>query len=88
MTEVIDRIFHRLSATYGADWARQCATVPIADVKTALAQDLAGYINNLLAISYTFENLPERCPNVIQFRNPCCHRIAFFTKQLTESTSS
>ena len=71
MAEVIDRIFHRLLATYGVDWSRQWATVPIADVKNAWAHELAGYVNHLQAISYAFENLPERCPNAIQFRNLC-----------------
>ena len=71
MAEVIDRIFHRLLGTYGADWSRQWATVPIVDVKNAWAHELAGYVNHLQAISYAFENLPERCPNAIQFRNLC-----------------
>ena len=71
MAEVIDRLFNRLSATYGADWTRQWANVPISDIKTAWGHELAGYIGHLSAIAYALENLPERCPNVIQFRNIC-----------------
>ena len=71
MAEVIDRLFHHFSATYGAEWSRQWATVPIADVKTAWGHELAGYENHLSALTYAFENLPERCPNAIQFRNLC-----------------
>ena len=71
MADVIDRLFNRLSATYGADWTRQWANIPISDIKTAWGHELAGYINNLNAITHALDNLPERCPNVIQFRNLC-----------------
>lgn len=71
MAEVIDRLFSRLLATYGAAWTRQLSDVPIADVKTAWGYELSGYIDHLDAIAYGLDNLPERCPNVIQFRNLC-----------------
>jgi hypothetical protein len=71
MNEVIDRLFKRLSATYGADWTRQYEGVPISDVKTAWMHELAGYNDHLQAIAYALEILPERCLNVIQFRNLC-----------------
>ncbi|MDB5887040.1 MAG: hypothetical protein JWR74_3211 [Polaromonas sp.] len=71
MAEVIDRLFTRLSATYGADWTRQWASVPISDVKTAWGHELAGFIHDLPAIAQALENLPERCPNVIQFKALC-----------------
>lgn len=69
--KAIDRLFERLAATYGAQWSRQWADVPITDVKTAWAHELDGYENNLKAIAWALENLPERCPNVIEFRNIC-----------------
>ena len=71
MNEVVDRLFQRLAATYGAAWSRQWEGVPIGDVKTAWMHELEGYMDNLDAIKYALENLPERCPNVIQFRNIC-----------------
>ena len=71
MDTVIERLFKRLSATYGASWTRQYADVPANDVKTAWMYELEGYAGNLQAIAYALENLPERCPNVIQFRNIC-----------------
>lgn len=71
MADVIDKLFKRLSACYGAAWTRQWDGVPIADVKTAWGHELAGYFRNLPAIAFALENLPERCPNVIQFRNLC-----------------
>ena len=71
MDMVIDRLFKRLSATYGAAWTRQYADTPVMDVKTAWMHELDGYLGNLGAIAYALESLPERCPNVIQFRNIC-----------------
>lgn len=71
MAEVIDRLFTRLAASYGAEWTRQWDGVPIGDVKTAWGHELAGFAKNLPAIAHALENLPERCPNVIQFHNLC-----------------
>ena len=72
--EAIDRLFNRLSATYGAEWTRQWASIPISDVKTAWSHELAGYLSSrsgLKTIAHALDNLPERCPNVIQFKNLC-----------------
>ena len=70
-TKAIDRLFDRLSATYGAQWHRVWDGVPMNDVKSLWAQELAGFENNLDAIVWALENLPERAPNVIVFRNLC-----------------
>lgn len=66
---VIDRLFQRLSATYGADWDRKLGQTPIGDAKTAWAHELQGFGHRLDAIAWALENLPEKCPNVIEFRN-------------------
>lgn len=74
VADVIDRLFTRLSATYGAEWTRQWASVPITDVKTAWGHELAGYASSKAGrnvIKHALDNLPERCPNVIQFKNIC-----------------
>ena len=71
MSGVIDRLFTRLAATYGPEWTRQCGATPMTDIKTVWGHELAGYINNLPAIAHALDILPERCPNVIQFRNLC-----------------
>lgn len=72
-TKAIDRLFERLAATYGASWSRQWADVPLSDVKTAWAHELSGYgsENGLKAVAWALENLPERVPNVIEFRAIC-----------------
>lgn len=69
--KAIDRLFERMAATYGAAWSRQWADVPMADVKAAWAHELSGYANRLEALAWALEHLPERCPNVIEFRNIC-----------------
>ena len=71
MADVIERLFTRLAATYGADWTRQWASVPIGDVKTAWSHELASFISDLPAIGSALDSLPERCPNVIQFKALC-----------------
>jgi hypothetical protein len=67
----VDRMFERLAMTYGAQWIRHWEGVPITDVKTAWAHELAGYAGHLKTIAWALENLPERCPNLIEFRNLC-----------------
>lgn len=67
--QVIDRLFTRLSATYGAAWDRSMGQAPITDVKTAWGHELQGFNTQLEALAWALENLPERCPNVIEFRN-------------------
>lgn len=70
----IDRIFSRLAATYCASWDRSLGQAPLMDVKTAWAHELAGFMQSrsaMMAVAWALENLPERCPNVIEFRNLC-----------------
>lgn len=69
--KAIDRLFQRMGATYGAAWTRQWADVPINDVKSAWAHELSGFAGRLEAIAWALENLPEKCPNVIEFKNHC-----------------
>jgi hypothetical protein len=68
-TNVIDRIFQRMAATYGAAWDRHLGLAPISDAKSAWAHELQGFGGNIEAIAWALENLPETAPNVIQFRN-------------------
>lgn len=70
-TKAIDRLFERLAATYGVAWTHQWTSVPIADAKAAWAHELSGFASQMEALAWGLENLPERCPNVIEFRNLC-----------------
>jgi hypothetical protein len=69
--KAVDRLFERLGATYGEQWNRQWVNIPINDVKSAWGHELSGFGGQLEAIAWGLENLPERCPNVIEFRNLC-----------------
>lgn len=71
MNKAIDRLFQRLGATYGAAWDRSLGDTPIVDVKTVWAHELAPFANALHRIAWALENLPERCPNVIEFKRLC-----------------
>jgi hypothetical protein len=71
MDKAIDRLFKRLAATYGAAWDRSLGESPIGDVKTVWAHELSAYANSLHRIAWALENLPERCPNVIEFKKLC-----------------
>lgn len=70
-TLVIDRLFSRMGATYGAAWDRSLGQAPVSDVKTAWAHELSGFSGQLPALAWALENLPETAPNVIVFRNLC-----------------
>jgi len=70
-TQAVDRLFERLAASYGAQWTRQWADVPITEIKTAWAHELGIFRDNLKAIGWALENLPDRCPNLIEFKNLC-----------------
>lgn len=82
--KAVDRLFERLGATYGEQWNRQWVNIPIGDVKSAWAHELSGFAGQLEAIAWGLENLPERCPNVIEFRNLCRRAPALDLPRLPE----
>lgn len=67
--EVIDAIFAKLAVRYGAVWLRQWDGLDMNLVKSDWGSELAGFSDNLEPLRYALRNLPERCPNVVQFRN-------------------
>lgn len=83
-TKAIDRLFERLAATYGAAWTRMWGDVPMIDVKAAWAHELAGFENDLESVAWALDNLPERCMNVIEFRNLCRRAPAADVQRLPE----
>lgn len=82
--KAIDRLFQRLSATYGAAWVRQWTDVPMADVKAAWAHELATFAQSLHRIAWALENLPPKCPNAIEFKALCRQAPAPETPRLPE----
>jgi hypothetical protein len=70
-TQAIDRLFTRLGATYGSQWDKALGSAPLGDVKTLWAHELSAYAGSLHRIAWALENLPPRCPNVIEFKQLC-----------------
>lgn len=68
-TKAVDRLFSRLTATYGRDFMARFSGVPEPDLKAVWAHELAGFEDHLGSLAWALENLPERAPNVIEFRN-------------------
>jgi len=71
MIKAIDRLFKRLSATYGAEWDRSLGATPEIDAKSVWGHELEQFKSSLHRVAWALENLPERCPNVIAFKNLC-----------------
>ena len=72
--KAIDRLFERLILTYGKPFMARWDGLEdnqLAAVKTLWANELGVYAQNLDPIAWALENLPERAPNVIEFKNLC-----------------
>jgi hypothetical protein len=68
---VIDRLFAALFNIYGSQWLHQWKDNDITEVKAFWAEQLGFYANNLTAIAWALEHLPDRAPNLIQFKKLC-----------------
>ena len=71
MAKATDKLFMRLAATYGASWDASLGQSPIGAVKAVWMHELSRYEHSLRRVSWALDNLPERCPNAIQFRHLC-----------------
>jgi hypothetical protein len=79
MLAVVERLFKRLAATYGSAWSREIGDTPLNDVKTVWMHQLQNFRESAYRIDWALENLPERCPNAVAFKNLCAqapHREA------------
>lgn len=70
-TKVIDRLFDRLALTYGSQWLSMWQGMAAGDIKSLWGAELAVYAGRLEAIGWALENLPERAPNLVQFKALC-----------------
>lgn len=80
----IDRLFQRLTLTYGRSFLLQWEGLPEADVKSLWAYELEPYSSRLEAIAWALEHLPERAPNAIEFKNLCRSAPPTVAQQLPE----
>jgi len=68
---VIERLFDRLSMTYGVEFKNKWSGFPVNEVKTHWAHELSVFADNLNAIGWALQNLPDRCPNLVEFKSLC-----------------
>ena len=71
--QAVDRLFSRLTMTYGPSFTRIFDGLDLNEVKSLWAHELAYYSTHerMADIAWALENLPERAPNVIEFKNLC-----------------
>lgn len=67
----VERLFDRLSMTYGSEFKNKWNGIPLNEVKSAWAHELGIFADNLNAIGWALQNLPDRCPNLIEFKSLC-----------------
>jgi hypothetical protein len=85
MTQPIDRLFERLSLTYGIAWDKSLGSAPLNEIKSFWMHELSGFMQSkesMMAISWALGNLPERPPNLVQFKNLCYQAPAVQKPQL------
>lgn len=67
----VDRIFMKLSLTYGRDFLARWEGLDMDTVKADWAHELAALSGHPKRIAYGIENLPSKAPTVIEFRTAC-----------------
>jgi hypothetical protein len=67
----IERLFDRLSMTYGSEFKNKWNGIPLNEVKSSWSHELGIFADNLHAIGWALQNLPDRCPNLIEFKSLC-----------------
>lgn len=70
----VEYVFKVLAATYGEAWNKSLGKAPIADVMTVWANALDSASHSMAArksIVWALQNLPDRCPNAMEFKNLC-----------------
>lgn len=65
----VDRIFDKLTLTYGQSFLRRWQDIDLNAVKSDWAHELAGFAQHPRAIAWALQNLPtEKPPTVLEFR--------------------
>jgi len=65
---VIDKLFFRFSNIYGSQWMHMWKDNDLSEVKVLWADQLYYYAEHLDAFRWALDNLPERPPNLIEFK--------------------
>jgi len=77
--KVIEALFNKMTIVYGNEWNKKWEGMPLQETKGAWASELAGF--KVEQIKHALENLPERPPNLIQFKALCQHAPVYFEAQ-------
>lgn len=67
----VERLFDRLALTYGAEWSGKWRDVDEVALKSMWAHEFSQFEDRLPAIGWALENLPPKCPNLIEFKLLC-----------------
>lgn len=67
----VDRIFDKLTLTYGQAFLARWRDIDINAVKSDWMHELAWLEKNPGAIAFALSNLPDRPPSVVEFKNLC-----------------
>ena len=70
-TTVIDRLFTALFNIYGSQWLHQWKDNDLNEVKVLWADQLGFFADNLDSIAWALDHLPDRAPNLVQFKRLC-----------------
>jgi hypothetical protein len=80
--QAINALWNKMLVVYGSEWSRKFDGMPLEEVKGAWAAELNGF--TLEQIKYALSILPERAPNLIQFKELCTRSPKYLeNKQLT-----
>tara|TARA_R110000868_G_C10686056_1_gene747881 strand:+ start:133 stop:570 length:438 start_codon:yes stop_codon:yes gene_type:complete len=66
--KVINKLFFRLSNVYGSQWSSLWKDNDIEEVKDQWADELGFFAHQLEAFAWALDHLPERAPNLVQFK--------------------
>lgn len=83
----VEYIFKTMAAVYGAAWERSMGQAPLADVMTAWEYHMQPFTQSQATkkmIVWALDNLPDRVPNVLEFKALCRRTPAPETPMLPE----
>lgn len=79
--KVIDALWNKMLVVYGSEWEKKY-NGPLTEIKGVWADELRGF--RVEQIKYALGHLPERPPNLIQFKDLCSKAPTYFESlQLT-----
>src|SRR5882672_446213 len=84
----VDRIFAKLSVTYGRDFVGRWEGLELGEVKEDWRGELSGFERFPASIAYALQNLPARPPTILEFRDLCRHAPEASTLRIEAPTAN